>query len=209
MMKGLLLKDFYMMGKYCRAFLFIIIVFIAVSLAGDQNLFFVTYPVLLGSIIPVTLISYDERSKWCSCADTMPYTRKKIVSSKYLMMLIILGISIVLTWGSQWIKMLVTDTLDMGMLEGLIKLLVVVGLVCPSILLPFIFRFGSEKGRIAYYIVILAACASMTFTGSSWGGEEALTAVASRVQGLLLLAVLLLAVLSWVLSVHFYEKREL
>lgn len=209
MMKGLLLKDFYMTVKYCRAFIFIIILFIAVSLAGEQNIFFVVYPVLLGSIIPVTLISYDERSKWCSYAGTMPYTRREIVSSKYLMMLIILGICMALTWGSQWIKMLITDTLDMAQLEGLIKLLFVTGLVCPSILLPFIFRFGSEKGRIAYYVIILVACASMTFAGSHWGTEDALQVVTDQIHIFLLLAALLLVALSWILSVHFYERREL
>lgn len=38
-MKSLLLKDFYMTLKYCRAFLLIIIVFLAVSVFGDNNMF--------------------------------------------------------------------------------------------------------------------------------------------------------------------------
>ena len=36
-MKGLLLKDWYMMKKYCRAYLFIAVVFIAVSLFSNDK----------------------------------------------------------------------------------------------------------------------------------------------------------------------------
>ena len=43
-MKGLLLKDLYMAAKYCRAFLLIVVVFLAVSFFGDDNIFFVVYP---------------------------------------------------------------------------------------------------------------------------------------------------------------------
>lgn len=40
-MKGLLLKDWYMMRKYCRSYLLIAAVFIAVSLYSNDNLFFI------------------------------------------------------------------------------------------------------------------------------------------------------------------------
>lgn len=36
-MKGLLLKDWYMMKKYCRAYLLIAVVFIAVSLGNEYQ----------------------------------------------------------------------------------------------------------------------------------------------------------------------------
>ena len=38
-MKGLLLKDWYMMKKYCRAYLLIAVVFIAVSLGNEYQWF--------------------------------------------------------------------------------------------------------------------------------------------------------------------------
>ena len=63
-MKGLILKDIYMMMKYCRAYLLIIIVFTAVSFVDNGNLFLVFYPTILCGMIPVNLLSYDERSRW-------------------------------------------------------------------------------------------------------------------------------------------------
>ena len=81
-MKGLLLKDLYMMRKYCRSYLLIAVVFIALSFASNQNLFFVFYPCLLCGMIPVNLLGYDERSRWLQYSGTMPYTRAQIVSCK-------------------------------------------------------------------------------------------------------------------------------
>ena len=43
-MRGLLLKDLYMMAKYCRAYLLMAVVFVAVSLFSSDNLFFIFYP---------------------------------------------------------------------------------------------------------------------------------------------------------------------
>ena len=81
-MKGLLLKDLYMSAKYCRAFIAIVIIFLAVSFWGDGNAFFIIYPVLLAGIIPTSLISYDERHKWDKYSGTLPYSRAQLVSAK-------------------------------------------------------------------------------------------------------------------------------
>ncbi|MDE7281371.1 MAG: ABC-2 transporter permease, partial [Ruminiclostridium sp.] len=63
-MKGLILKDLYMTVKYCRIYLLIAVVFIAVSFVGNDSLFFIFYPCLFCGMIPVSLLGYDERSRW-------------------------------------------------------------------------------------------------------------------------------------------------
>ena len=83
-MKGLLLKDLYMMKSYCRSYLLIAVVFTAVSLIGKDNMFFMFYPCLLCGMIPVNLLAYDERSRFIRYGDTLPYKRAQIVSAKYL-----------------------------------------------------------------------------------------------------------------------------
>ena len=83
-MKGLLLKDWYMMKKYCRYYLFCTIGFIILSILSAGNMFFVFYPCMLCGMIPVNLIGYDERSRWMQYSGTMPYTKAQIVSGKYV-----------------------------------------------------------------------------------------------------------------------------
>ena len=84
-MKGLLLKDWYMVVKYCKAYLLICLVFIGVSIMSDDNFFFILYPCILCGMIPVTLLGYDERSKWDQYCAALPYTKAQIVSGKYLL----------------------------------------------------------------------------------------------------------------------------
>ena len=47
-MKGLLLKDFYVARKHCKVFVIIMAVFMAISFAGDGDLFFLIYPCFFG-----------------------------------------------------------------------------------------------------------------------------------------------------------------
>ena len=60
-MRALFLKDWYMAKSYCRSYLFIVAVFAAVSFISSESLFFMAYPTIMFGILPVTLISYDER----------------------------------------------------------------------------------------------------------------------------------------------------
>ena len=87
-MSGLLKKDFYMACKYCRSYLLIVVVFLAVSLFGNDNAFMVFYPCLLAGMVPVNLLAYDENSKWHIYSGSLPCTRGQLVSVKYLVGLI-------------------------------------------------------------------------------------------------------------------------
>ena len=63
-MKGLLLKDLMMMLKYGRLTLLACLIFSLVGWFGEPNLFMMLYPVIIGSVMAQSLISYDERSGW-------------------------------------------------------------------------------------------------------------------------------------------------
>ena len=96
-MKGLLLKDYYMLLKYCRPYALIVLIFGVCSLADGSNLFMLAYPAVLCGINSVSLLAYDEKSRWQQYCETMPYTRKQVVDSKYLLsFLLIAGLSVVL-----------------------------------------------------------------------------------------------------------------
>lgn len=106
-MKGLLLKDWYMMKKYCKAYIAIIVVFIAVFLVSNDNLFFVFYPCMICGMIPVNLLGYDERSHWVQYSGTMPYTKAQLVSGKYLIGLLAQLTILVVTGVVQAAKMII------------------------------------------------------------------------------------------------------
>ena len=87
-------------------------------------------------------------------------------------------------------------------------LLIVMGVIGPAFLLPFVFKFGAEKGRIAFYVMIGLLCALSAFwvrSGFPTVFFPENKAVTAAVAG----AAVLLYLLSWRLSVLFCRKREL
>lgn len=202
-MKGLLRKDLYMLWSNCRSFLLMILVFAGVSLIDSTNAFYTTYPVILGSILPVTLISYEEGCKWNVYCQALPVSRRMVVAEKYLLSLLC-GMFILIITG---LVQFIVFSREIGfpwhrywtMMESLFAL----ALLAPSVTLPLIFKLGSEKGRIAYYFVIGGACAiAFLFNDRQFP-------VIPMSEAALPLITLVIFSLSCLISIRFYEKREL
>ena len=209
-MKGLLLKDFYMAAKYCRTYLLIGIVFIAVSFAGaeSQNMFFVFYPCLLCGMIPVNLLAYDERSRWLEYSGTLPYTKAQIVSGKYLVGIIVQGAMLIAVGIAQGVRMHLAGTFGWGEFALFIGSIYVMAAVTSSISLPFMFRWGVEKGRIAYYCMIGFVCAA-GYLGSVFFAQGSAQTVSGRVMLVLFFLVGTgIYAASWLASIALYQKRE-
>lgn len=205
-MKGLLLKDIYVMSKYCKVFGFIILLFLALSLFSEPEMFYVMYPAIIASVIPVSMISVDEKCKWDVYCDTLPYSRKQMVSSKYLLSLCMTATVLILSACAQMIHV-VRGNWNTESYVMCLAFLLVIGLVGPAVLLPFIFKMGAEKGRVVYLAVIagLAACGSGIALGEEIQGK---INVIWLLPGCCIVSILLFAV-SWMASIKFYEKREL
>ena len=208
-MRGLLLKDWYMMKKYCRYYLFVSIGFILLSMMSSGNMFFIFYPCLLCGMIPVNLLGYDERSRWTEYVGTLPYTKTQIVSAKYLIGLFTQIAMLTVICITQGIKMGVEGTFVLKEFLVIMMLLLIMASVASSLTLPFIFKYGVEKGRGAYYVIIGVACAGSIIATTIY--KEGLQNEI-QLNGVLPIACLIgigIYVLSWYLSVAFYKKREL
>ena len=145
-MKGLLLKDYYTIIKYCRFYLIMLLIFIVISSIGETSPFFMFYPALIAWLIPVTLISIDEKEKWDIYCSTLPFDRKQMISEKYLLGFLFVLSVMIASSAEQVIRMSVLGIFswsDLFLLSGTVFML---GLIGPSVLLPFIFKFGAEKG---------------------------------------------------------------
>ncbi|MGN0295407.1 MAG: ABC-2 transporter permease [Lachnospiraceae bacterium] len=209
-MKGLFLKDCYMIKKYCRAVLFLMIVFLAVSAVGEDNLFFTIYPMMVASIIPTTLLSYDEKSGWNVYSGTLPCSRAQLVSVKYLMAAVLIAGLWIISTVIQCIRAAAGVGVAWEELAWILSILLMLGLFSSGIIMPIMFKYGVEKGRIAYYITIAIVC----------GGGVAFPQIVENihfsvaVQGYLIpvlfaAAGLALFGISWIVSIKIYEKREI
>lgn len=206
-MKGLLLKDWYMMQKYCRSFLLIAAVFLAVSCMDNDNMFFAFYPCVLCGILPVTLFGYDERSRWLQYSGTLPYTKAQIVSAKYLIGLFAQIAMLIVTGAAQGIKMSISGTFARNDFIVLMLLLLTIATLTSSISLPFIFKLGVEKGRTAYYVMIGFVCAASVLGSGLLKGQNEIQF--NTLLTRLAVGALGVYILSWYLSIVFYQKREI
>lgn len=201
-MKGLLLKDFYVMKRELRAFLFIIVVFTAISFVGENNSFFMFYGIVMLPIVNISLISYDERSHWDSFLETTPISRSTAVSEKYLLNLLLL-----LLWSPVVIAFYLIQSDSLGSPLQILCICVYMALFFPAVLYPFIFALGSEKGRFAYFIFIFAAMAAIA-AGVSLTSQGVIV-FPEKLSLLLLLPPVAAYLISWRLSIALYKKRSL
>ena len=209
-MKGLLLKDAYMAAKYCRAYLLIVAVFLIAAPFSGDNLFLMMYPCILASMVPVNLLAYDAQSKWEQYAGTLPCSRAQLVSAKYLIGLFASCGVLVLIALVQGIRMAV-GSIPVQALGSLMAMSMISSFVVPAITLPLIFRFGPEKGRILYMVVVGIACGisavvSITQSPTLFSRE---ISTELPVLGLICLAAAVVYGASWYLPILFYKMREL
>ena len=208
-MSGLLLKELYMARKYCRLHLVITVLFLGMAmLPSAENLFLLFYPSAMASFIPVTLQSYDTQSRWNVYFETLPTSRAQYVSAKYLIGLILGEFLLALTGLSQLLAMKLSGEGSLYQLLSLLSALQFLAIAPPALCLPLIFKWGVEKGRILFLVMI----------GIVFGGSAALAlgvedggsfSLPGNLSVWLLLGVIVLYALSWVLSIRLYRTREL
>lgn len=207
-MKGLLIKEWFMMKSYCKAYVIMVVAFLGVACVNANNLFFLMYPSMLGGLIPITLLSYDERSHWNQYCCTLPATKAEIVSAKYLIGLITSFVLILITVLSQLIKMIVTVSLNIPDLVVLFLVLILVSLISPALCLPFMFKYGVEKGRIFYYFMIGLICAVALIAANVVNFISDLKVKPNLFLACMSIAGVVIYMISWRLSIKFYEKKE-
>ena len=205
-MKGLLLKDYYTAKNYLRSLFLVAFVFIAASFFNDY-VFFLYYPCIFSSTAAMTLISYEEKDRWNIYAETLPCSRVQIVSCKYIVSLIFGTLTAIALLFVQTAAMLYRKTFALGQIAELALNFIPLLLLPSAILLPPVYKFGAEKGRIAYYIIIGSFCAILGI----WNPSEGIPAFSftPAINLIVGIASILLFGISWILSIKLYQKREL
>ena len=218
-MKGLLLKDFYFIMRKNTILLILSLLFTfggAVVLSGIPIFSSAyMYGIFFFMMATMTTLTYDETTKWNIYCDTFPISRKTFVTEKYFF---IVGSSIIL-WVVSSILILISNIgwhANIGEILNNIKnnLVVVMGMsVVPCIIFPLTFKFSFQKARIALLVLIGIYSGLVAMIISNTPDNESPVAVQSveniPVTGIVIGVVACLCVISWLISVKVYSKREL
>ena len=205
-MIGLLKKDLYVADKSGRLLLILALVF---SMVPSLGAFGSTYAMMMAIMMPLNSIAYDERCKWDRYAAMLPYRTGQLVWSKYLLSYFytLLGGGIIVL--GAFLRGVTTGAADWKETAETSLMLAVVMLFITALGLPMLYRFGSEKGRLAMILCMgVGVGAAMGLMGI-FGELPKLPELSLPV--LFVVVVALAAGATWLsfrMSVHFYKKRQ-
>ena len=215
-MTGLILKDFLILRKTLRSYLFVLVVYAGVAFTGVWSADIVgVLMVVTVTMLPMNVFAYDKQAKWDTYGLALPVGRTKTVAARYLCVLLLCLLSVGLT------AILGVMLYAAGRVEEPVEFLVscsVMGLMSVlvnAIMLPFLYKFGPERARMMFFgimggIVLLVVAALFPLGGLEWLKsldaptleQIAAVPVAAVIAGLALLAV------SFLLSRHFYGSKD-
>lgn len=148
-MKGMLVKDFKLMKGHRNFFATIAVMAIGMAIFMDKPSFVIGYMTFVGSLFTLSTISYDEFDNGNAFLFSLPISRKGYTVEKYGFGLITGGVSWLFATVFSGIAGVLKNTV-MVKDTVMIALLVLPALmILLAVMLPFQFRFGGEKGRIA------------------------------------------------------------
>ncbi|MBR2283502.1 MAG: ABC-2 transporter permease [Ruminococcus sp.] len=209
-MKGLILKDIIQIWKNYKILLLIELILVVFG-AFSGNLFMSFYGTLLLGILPYSSMTFDDTSRWNIYCLTMPFSRTQIVSSKY-MLTVILCCAAELVSVISYIVSYVTNHSDTDMsIRSMIIFPLAFTLLFTAINFPLIFKLGTGKARIAALILSGAAAgfASTFFITSDDPPQPTTPPITSAAALIAVVTVLALFCVSWLLSIKIYQKKEL
>ena len=153
-MVGLIKKDLLMIKSNLKMVLIMLVVFFIMSLQGEFDISFV--PPFIVVMLFMSTFSYDEFNKWDAYAVTLPNGRKNVVKSKYVASLILTIVTIILTIILNSLVGLINNNLEFDKFISTIMGCVFGVILIQSIMYPFIFKYGMEKGRIGLFVISFA-----------------------------------------------------
>lgn len=219
-MKGLILKDIYAFMKIGKIYLLIMVVYtIWGALAGNR--FFVSFAAVFMAMLPITMMGIDEKAGWNAYSVMLPVTRKDIVASKYIVgllgIVLLMVLYMILAVGQSVVK-----GSGFALMEELkmVVSLTTTGCLVMGVNLPIMFKLGSEKGRLFYFIFMGIAMAVTVGVDTFLTSNEVLSGIALWIKkaaqipaeqmilaSLLLSAAILAASLK--IAYEFFRKKEL
>jgi len=146
-MIGMIKKDLFMIKNNYKTILIALAIYVFYSIQFDMDMtFFLPF---MGLMICISTFSYDDYNNWHTYATTLPQGKINVIKSKYITTI---GITTLLTIISILLSFIIasargTLNIDESLSTIMGELLAIIFML--SLLFPILFKYDSEKGRIA------------------------------------------------------------
>lgn len=217
-MSGLIVKDFLILRKTLRSYLMILLIYGAVAFSGFWQASFVSgFMMVMVSVLPMNVFAYDKQSKWDVYGLSLPVGRTKTVAARYLVVLILTGLAgaVAIVFGA---AMHLAGRMEEPLGQFLLAcaVFVVFTMMINAVMLPLLYRFGSERARMMLFgvmgvIAVLVVILLMPLGGLEWLNslDESALEQAAALPAAAVAAGLVLLALSFLLSRHFYGNQDI
>ena len=156
-MLGMIKKDIFMIRNNLKPLIFAIFIYLFYTMMFDMDMSIILPFMIV--LICISTFSYDDYNNWHSFAAALPKGKTNMVKSKYIttisLTIIATIISIICTFIISNFKTTINFSAALSSISGYLFVI----LILVSILFPFLFKYGHEKGRIAMFILGMGAFA--------------------------------------------------
>lgn len=214
-MIGFLKRDFFILRKQFRSYLFMLVIYAALYAVVPFNTFLLSGMVTLVTFLtPLSALAYDQAVPWRLYAAAMPVGREKMVAARYGITLLV-DLSSILLCLLLSVLMIFVGMLKASLTEAVSSTLAcgLVALFMIAFILPLGYAFGPEQARVVFSVffgVVFVGSITLLSLGKSFGFRFA--ALPALPPVLLAAAVLLLTVLillaSYLLSVSIVRRKQ-
>ena len=174
-MKGLLYKESRCLWQYGKSYILMVVIFFALSMTNGtgsaSGVMWLLYPVFLLASLPASLLNADEKDGWMMYCDTLPVTRRQIVTVKYIACAMLAAAVTLLAMAAAVLRGQ-TDPLYREQVVSVLPLMPMTGLAAPALMFPAMFKYVAVKGRtvcLTGVVLVGAACAVLISTGGPEG----------------------------------------
>ena len=147
-MWGLVLKDLFSMRKYLKSLAIVVGILLIMGLCMGEAAFVAGVGGMLSAIVTIVGFSYDESCHWDAYGMTLPVTRRQYIAAKYLMALLMFGVSTLTGMGMTALVELVSGSVLWADVWGSGLGAFLVGPLAFSVLSPCICLLGVERSRL-------------------------------------------------------------
>lgn len=205
-MLGLIKKDLLLMKTNAKSLLVIFIIYLLMTINGNFDIV-VMFPLFM-FVLLISTFGYDEYNNWDAYVNTLPVGRKNIILSKYLTSIILLMCSSIVSCIVAYVLTFFYDKIDLSKSLSYVGGCLCGMLIAISLMYPLIFKYGSQKGRIAGFVFI----AGSGFLLGILSKIKIFSTIMDSFEAYFLIAFILLTILilviSYIASVKAYLKRE-
>ena len=211
--KGLIIKDLMNIKSYKATIIFMILIFSAVSFFnGDITTFLPICITVIFGMIGISSCSYDNISNADKFILSFPTNRKDIVKARYIYILLLTIIGCILGVSCAMILQIIKS----GSFEEVGNILsTVVGAFLGTIIIPIMYKFGAEKGRIIQMISVIlifsfiSAIAIFLTKILPYEFEDLLNILISYGYIIISIVMLIIYIISYKISCKIYSKKEI